>query len=233
MAKKKEKIQKAEDRIVAVESALSRGEQFIEKNKNLLFYVVLGILVIVLGYLAYHKYIMGPKEKEAQAAMFVAEHYFEVDSLNIALNGDQANLGFLGIIDEFGSTKSGNLAQYYAGICYLKLGDFQGAIDYLTEFDSDDEIIQPMALGATGDAYLELEDNKNALDYYMKAAEVKSNDFTCPMFLMKAAWVHELNGDYVKALELYNKIKKEHYKSFEARDVDKYIARAKALSGQK
>jgi len=215
MAKKKEKIQKAEDRIEAVESALSRGEQFIEKNKNLLFYVVLGILVVVLGYLAYHKYVMGPKEKEAQAAMFVAEHYFEVDSLNIALNGDQANLGFLGIIDEYGSTKSGNLAQYYAGICYLKLGDFQGAIDYLTEFESDDEIIQPMALGATGDAYLELNDNTNALVYYMKAAEVKNNDFSCPMFLMKAAatGLNQSRSDFLALLvqEVDLPVYRRHY----------------------
>ncbi len=233
MAKNKEKIQKAEDRIVAVESALSKGEQFVEKNKNLLFYILLGILVVIGGYLAYHKYVMGPKEKEAQAAMFVAEHYFEVDSLNIALNGDQANMGFLDIIDQYGSTKSGNLAQYYAGICYLRLGQFDNAIASLKEFSSDDKIIQPMALGAIGDAYLELNDNTNALVYYMKAVDAQSNDFTAPMFLMKAAWVHELNGDYTKALELYTKIKKEHFKSFEARDVDKYIARATALAGQK
>jgi tetratricopeptide (TPR) repeat protein len=233
MSKNKEKIQKAEGTIVAVESALSKSEQFIEKNKNILFYVIIGIVLIILAYFGYQKFIQTPKERDAQAAMFVAEHYFDVDSLNLALNGDQANPGFLGIIDEYGSTKSGNLARYYAGICYLKLGQFQEAIDNLKEFDSDDDIIQPMAYGAMGDAYLELNDNTNALTYYTKAAEVKDNDFTTPMFLMKAAWVYEMNGDYVKALECYNKVKKEHNRSFEARDVDKYIARAQGLSGQK
>jgi tetratricopeptide (TPR) repeat protein len=231
--KEKEKIQKAEGRIVAVESALSKGEQFIEKNKNLLFYIILGILVVVGGYFAYQRYIQVPKEREAQAAMFAAEHYFEIDSLNLALNGDQTNPGFLGIIDEYGSTKSGNLAEYYAGICYLKLGKFQDAIDYLDDFSSDDMIIGPMAAGAAGDAYLELNENQKALEYYMKAAEMQDNDFTTSMFLMKAAWVHEMNNDYAKSLELYEKIKKEHTRSFEARDVDKYIAKAKVMSGQK
>jgi len=233
MAKNKEKIQKAENRIVAVESALGKGEQFVEKNKNLLFYVLLGILILIGGYLAYNKYVLGPKEKEAQAAMFVAEHYFEVDSLALALNGTEAALGFLGIIDEYGSTKSGNLAQYYAGICFLKQGEFQKAIDYLGEFESDDQIIQPMALGAMGDAYLELNDNANALTYYLKAVEEKDNDFTSPMFLMKAAWVYELNGDYAKAIECYTTIKTKHVKSYEAQEVDKYLANAKARSGQK
>lgn len=233
MAKNKEKIQKAEDRIVAVESALGKSEQFIEKHKNLLFYVVLGILLVVGGYLAYNKYVKGPKERDAQAAMFVAEHYFEVDSLDLALNGTQDAMGFLGIIDEYGSTKSGNLANYYAGICFLKKGEFQQAIDYLGEFESDDEIIQPMAYGAMGDAYLELNDNQNALTYYLKAAEERDNDFSTPLFLMKAAWVYEMNGDYAKALECYNTIKTKHFRSYEAQDIDKYIANAKAKSGQK
>jgi tetratricopeptide (TPR) repeat protein len=232
MAKNKEKIQKTEDRIVAVESALGKGEQFIEKNKNILFYVLLGILLIVGGYLGYRKYIATPREREAQAAMFGAEHYFGIDSLKLALNGDGTYMGFLDIIDEYGSTKSGNLAHYYAGICYLKMGQFEAAVEQLEEFDSDDQIVGPMGLGATGDAYLELNQPDKALEYYLKAAEKKDNDFTTPMFLMKAAWVYEMQGDWTKALELYTKIKKEHFRSYEANDIDKYIARAKGMSGQ-
>lgn len=195
-------------------------------------YILLGILVVVGGFFAYGKFIKEPRERKAQAAMFAAEHYFGVDSLDLALNGKGDYLGFLGIIDEFGSTKSGNLAQYYAGICYLRKGEFETAIEYLKEFESDDEYVQPMALGAIGDAYLELNDNANALDYYNQAAESNVNDFTTPMFLMKAAWVHELNGDFAKALECYSQIRKEHFESYEAQEVDKYIANAKAKSGQ-
>lgn len=233
MAKTKEKIQKTENRIVAVESALGKGEQFIEKNKNLLFYILLGILVVVGGYFLIRKYYFAPRERDAQAAMFVAEHYFGVDSLNLALNGDKANLGFLGIIDEYSSTKSGNLANYYAGICYLKLGQFDNAIEYLEGFDSDDQIVGPMAIGATGDAYMELNNTAKALEYYLKAAEKQNNDFTTPMFLLKAGWVYEIDGNYAKALEMYEKIQKEHFRSFEANDIKKYISRAKGLMGQK
>lgn len=230
--KEKEKIQKTEDRIVAVESALGKGEQFIQKNKNLIFYVLLGILLIIGGYMAYKKYIAEPKEREAQAAMFTAEHYFSLDSLDLALNGDQNNLGFLGIIDEYGSTKSGNLAHYYAGSIYMKQGQFEDAISQLEDFDAEDQIVGPMGIGLMGDAYLELDQKDKALEFYLKAAEKQNNDFTTPMFLLKAGWVCEINGDYGKAIEYYEKIKKEHHKSFEARDIDKYIARAKGLNGQ-
>lgn len=230
MAKNKDK---AEDRIVAVEEALGRSEQFIEKNKNLLFYILLGIIVIVGGYFGYKKFILGPKEKEAQAQMFAAEQYFGMDSLKLAVNGDGKNPGFLEIADQYGSTKSGNLAKYYLGICYLKMGKYDEAIEYLDDFKSDDMIVGPMAVGAMGDAYMELGESDKAIDYYIKAAEKKDNDFTTPMFLMKAGMSYELKGDFAKAVEMYTKIQKEHYRSFEAREIDKYIARAKGLGGIK
>jgi tetratricopeptide (TPR) repeat protein len=232
MAKKKDLKDKTEDRIVAVEEALGKGEQFIEKNKNLLFYILLGILLIIGGYLGYRKFILGPKQQEAQAQMFTAEMYFERDSLNLALNGDGTNPGFLQIIDEYSATKSGNLARYYAGICYLKLGEFENAINHLKDFDSEDLVLGAMALGAIGDCYIELGDNEKALKHYLDAANLNANDFTSPMFLMKAGWTYELMGNYDKAIETYEKLKKEHYRSNESRDVEKYIARAKGLAGK-
>lgn len=221
------KTDKTEEKIAKVEIALDKGEQFFEKNKNIIFYVLLGIIVIVGGIFLYNKFIMGPKQSEAQSQMFFAEQYFEKDSLKLAINGDGTNPGFIQIIDEYGSTKSGNLARYYLGICYLKTGEFQLAIDNLEAFDSDDQIIAPMAIGATGDAYLELGDTQKALDNYLKAAENKNNNFTTPLFLMKAGWAYEILGQNDKAVEMYEKIQKEHFKSFEARDIEKYIARAK------
>ncbi|MEI6122666.1 MAG: tetratricopeptide repeat protein [Bacteroidota bacterium] len=227
------KTDKTEDKIAAVEIALDKGEQFFEKNKNLLFYILLGIIVVVGGFFAYKKFIKGPKEIQAQAQMFNAERYFEKDSLKLAMNGDGTNSGFIQIIQDYGSTKSGNLAKYYLGMCYLKLGDFQNAIDNLESFSSDDMIVGPMAIGATGDAYMELGQTEKAIEYYVKAAKKQDNDFTTPLFLQKAGWAYEILGQYDKAIEVYTKIQKEHYKSFEAREIEKYIARAKGLVGTK
>ena len=51
----------------------------------------------------------------------MAEIYFEKDSFNLALNGDLNSAGFIDIADDYSSTKTGKLANYYAGICYLNL----------------------------------------------------------------------------------------------------------------
>ncbi len=225
MAKKVEKI---EERIIAVESALSRSERYLEEHYKVIAGVVIGIIVIVLGVFGYIKYVQQPREREAQSQMFVAQHYFEMDSLSIALNGDGNALGFLAIADEYSSTKAGNLAQYYSGISYLKMGDFDNAISHLEEFSSKDEILSCMAIGAVGDAYLEKGDQEKALKQYIKASENKDNLFTTPMFLMRAGLVYEMQNKWDDALKLYKRIQKDYHKSFEANDIDKYIGRAEA-----
>jgi tetratricopeptide (TPR) repeat protein len=228
MAKKKAK---AEENILAVEEALSKTELFIEKHQKII-YIVVGIVVVAaLIFFGYKKLYLAPKEKEAQSQMFMAEKYFDNDSLQLALNGDGNYLGFLSIIDEYGMTKTGNLAKYYAGISYLHLGDYNKAIDYLQRFKGRDVMVSSMALGAIGDAYLQLEQTRQALDYYLKAADDHNDDFTTPLFLMKAGQVYESLGDYHSALQLYERIKKDYRKSFEYRTIDKYIGRAKGYLG--
>jgi tetratricopeptide (TPR) repeat protein len=229
----KENETKVGKNIHAVEEALSKSEHFIENNQKIIMIVVGVIAAIVLGYFGFKKFYLAPKEEEAQKQMFWAERYFEKDSLNLALNGDGNNIGFLDIIDEYGITKSANLAQYYVGMCYLKKGQYQDALDYLKDFDSDDQIVSSMAKGAMGDAYLELGDNDNALKYYQKAADNNDNLFTTPMYLMKAGWVYEITGNYEEALKLYERIQKDYYKSFESREIEKYIARAKGMMNKK
>lgn len=230
MAKKN---QNTEEKIHVVESALGRTERFIEENQKILTIVVGAIILIILGIFAYQKFIKAPREATAQSQMFMAQKYFEMDSLSKALNGDGNYPGFLEVIDDYGATKSGNLAKYYAGIISLKQGDFENAIKYLSKFKSNDEFVGAMAEGGIGDAYLELGNQDKAISHYLKAAELKNNDLTTPLYLMRAAMVYEMAGNYDKAIELYEKIKTKHFKSAEAKDIEKYIALAKAKKGTK
>ncbi len=229
----KDKELQGDKNIHKVEEALSKTENFIEKNQKVIMYVVAAIIVVVGGYMGFKKFYIAPREKDAQSQMFYAERYFEKDSLKLALNGDGNNSGFLDIIDEYSMTQAADLAHYYAGICYLKLGQFQDAIDQLESFDSNDQIVGSMALGAIGDAHMELGDNEKALSYYKKAADNNDNLFTTPLFLMKAGLTYEIMGNYEEAQKLYERIQKEYYKSFESREIEKYIARAKGLVGEK
>jgi len=210
-----------------ISETLSKAEQYIEKNQKLLGIIFVSILLVVGGVFAYFNYYLKPRETEAQQQMFKAQEYFEVDSFKLALNGDGNNLGFLDISDDYSGTKAGNIANYYAGISYLYLGQYDLAIKFLKDFSSDDMLINSISIGATGDAYMEKDNMEEAISYYLKAAKNTENDFTTPVYLHKAGVAYELLGKHKEALEIYEQIKADYKKSQEGRDIDKYITRAK------
>lgn len=224
----KENVQKDEERLEQIESTLGKTEMFIEKNRNTIMVILGIIIVVVLAIFGVKKFIFEPREAEAQTAIFHAEQLFENDDYATALNGDGNNAGFMDIINEYGGTKTGNLARYYAGICYLNTGDYNNAIKYLGEFKGKDQIVKPLATGAMGDAYLELDNAAEAAKCYEKAAKESANSFTSPMFLMKAGLAYEMVENYEKALEMYKIIKAEYPNSNEGFSVEKYIAYVEA-----
>lgn len=211
--------------ILDVEQAYSKTEQFIEEKKNLLATVTILIVVIFGGYFAYKYLYILPMDEEAQKQMWKAEQYFEKDSFDLALNGDGNYFGFLQIIDDYSLSKTANLAHYYAGISYLRKGEFETAIEHLDDFNSDDVMLSPIAAGAIGDAQMELGRTEDALAQYVKAAEMSDNQFTAPIYLMKAGLAYELQGDYAGAKKAYEKIKSNYPESTEGKNVDKYLGR--------
>lgn len=225
--KKGQKQDQGEKNIVAVEEALSKSEQFIERNQNLLIGTVTVIVLLIAGYIGYTRFVIEPREQDARTEMFTAENYFEQDSLRLALEGDGVHLGFLDIISDYRMTKTANLARYYAGVSLLNLGEYEEAIDHLKKFRRRDQMLGAMSLGAIGDAYLALEDTRNALKYYNRAADYRSNELTTPAFLMKAGMVYEREGNYNDALDAYKRIRNEYPNTTEGRNVERFIARVK------
>jgi len=211
-----------------VEETLTKTEQFLEQNYKPLLYV-LGTIVVLVGLFWLAKMYLNNRNNEAQSQMFQAEKYLEMDSLSLALYGDGNYLGFLDIADDYKFTRSGNLARYSAGICFLHLGQYQDAIDMLARYSKKDRMIGSLAIGATGDALVELGDTDKGIDKYLEAAEYAKNAFNTPLFLMKAAELYELNGNYAEALKIYERIRDEYPESTEGSSIEKYIARVKLL----
>lgn len=223
----------------SLDEGASKTEAWVARHQKFIFIIIGVAAVAILGYLAYDQFIQEPKEAEAANEMFQAQQYFETaldasgsqsDSLfNLALTGGQGKFGFEDVIDQYGSTKAGNLALYYAGMAYLNTNQYQKAIDKLEDFESDDEILAPLAKGAIGDAFLQLEQPEEALDYYEQAANMRSNNFTTPKFLMKAAVTAiQLNKGEVAEKHL-TKIKEEYPDSPEAGQVAVYLGQAQAM----
>ena len=193
-------------------------------------YVLLAIIVIVGGYLAYRNFISEPKEQAANEAMFHAEEYYRLDSTRQALNGDNINAGFLKVISKYSGTKAANLAAFYAGSCYLKLGDFNNAVKYLKDFSTPVKQLQERAYGLLGDAYSEQNKKEDAAEQYKKAGTYfEKDELFSPEYLFRSGYLYESMGKTQDAIAMYKLIKDKYPTSQRGADIDKYLARLGVL----
>ncbi len=204
-------------------------ESWFERNPKLVIGIAAGIMLLVGGFFGYRYYI-GNQDGIAQNEMYQAVRYFEADSLNLALNGDGNNLGFLQIIDDYGRTDAGNLANFYTGAIYLKQGKYPLAIFHLEDFSASDLLVQARAYSLMGDAYMEQKDYENAAKYYDKAASYKPNKEFTPTYLMKAALAYEKLNKNEKAKEVYQTIIDKYWESSELQNARKFKARLESNS---
>ncbi len=225
---KKQKEVNPEKNLENINEALTSTEQFIEKNQNAIMIGLGVIIVVVLAVLAYHNLYLKPKNEKAQAAIYKGERYFQNQQDSLALFGNGNDyIGFEEVMNQFGGTKTADLAKAYAGISYSRLGDNEKALDYLTKFKGGDKLITPAVTGAIGDVHMNLGNSDKAVNHFLKAAKAADDNMLSPIYYKKAglAYIHAQNFD--KAIETFEKIKNTYINSPEGQEADKYIEQAK------
>ena len=222
----------------SLDSSANKSEQWILKNQNKIFSVIALISLSVISYLGYQRFIIEPKETEAVSELNQAQYFFELalvadkpDSLfKLALNGGEGKYGFLDIVDEYSGTKAANLANYSIGMSYLNLKEFDKAILYLEQFNSDDILLKSISLGTIGDCFSELNQPKEAYEYYQKAFKHNENIYTTPKYLFKAALIGSELGEYRSSINYLNRIKEEFPDSYESSLVEVQLGRIENLN---
>ena len=214
-----------------IEVALDKTQDFFNKNGKTITLVLVAIVAVVAAIFGYQKFVKEPRAEKAAAAMYMAQFRFEGEQADyeLALNGDEEGAGFLDVIEQYGSTPAANLAAQYAGICYMKLGQWNEAIKFLNQYKFKkgvpNEVLNAMNYGLLGDCYVQLNDYKNAKNFYTQAVNYSNNMLTTPMYLKKLGMILEQLNENSAALEAYKRIKYEFMNSIEARDINKYIGR--------
>ena len=208
-----------------IEEGLSKTEQFVEDNRNIIISIIGFIILIFIIIYGYKNFYQIPLNTKAQKELFVAEQYFEKDSFQIALHGNENFVGLINIIEEYKNTKSGKLALYYSGISYLHLGEYTNAIKMLEKYDSDDLLLLSIATTAIGDAFSEMNQPKEAIEYYKKSINIYNNELTTPRTLMKCAKIYETEQNFEEAHKCYKKIKSDFPEAI--KNIEKYIHNTK------
>ncbi|MGY6559085.1 MAG: tetratricopeptide repeat protein [Nitritalea sp.] len=215
----------------AIASSLSRGEDFVKKNSKIFGGIIAAVILLMAGIL-YFQIDKQNKNKKAQAEMFQAVYYFEQDQTDLALAGDGDAKGFLDIIKQYGGTDAANLAHYYVGSIYMSESKYSDAVDYLKKFTANDYFVQAQAFALLGDAYLELNNTKEAISFYKKAANHRENKFFTPKYLLKLAIAQEAAGELNAAIGTLTEIEEKYFESFEYTNARKHKARLEGLASR-
>ena len=211
-----------------IQDRIGQIEEFVEQNQKTVIGGATALAIVVLAVIYIFVKWLPDENLKAQKAIYMAEFAFAKDSFNVALNGNVANKGFAEVASKYSMTHTGNLANYYAGICCLNLKKYDEAIKYLDKFSTNDAILGALKLSATGDAYTELGKFDDGIKYYEKAANFSDNQNYTPYFLFKTGLAYEKAKKYADAKKAYEKIRDQYPSSEEGRDIEKYIARASA-----
>lgn len=208
------------------EVIIAKAKDFWGKYGKLLTIASIVVILVGGGYYAYSNFVVKPKEAKAAEVMFKAEEYYRVDSIQKALNGDGLYWGFLKVIDQYGGTEAGNMANFYAGACYVKLNENEKAIKYLKKFSSDSKALNARAYRLLADAYADMNNGKEALSYYKKAGHTFESDepFSADCLFMGAYLAHKVLNDPAAAIELYKEVKQKFPRTQQGFDADNYLA---------
>lgn len=208
---------------VETEQQLNKTEAFFDKYKKAIIIGVVAVVVLIVGGILINNYYLAPREDAASTELAKSQEFFNNEQF------EQALTGFKKVASDYSSTKAGNLAQLYIGLCQANLGKWQEAADALDNFNTKgDQMISPAAEGALGNAYANLKQYDKAVDHLKKAAEMADNNSLSPTFLIQAGEILESQGKKDEALKLYQEIKKKYFQSMQYQNIDAYIERASA-----
>lgn len=215
------------------EVAMSKTELFFEENGKKITVAIFALFVLAAIIFGYKSLIVEPKENRAADAIYTAQSIFEsaAPDYKVALEGGPSSLGFLSVIEDYGSTASANIACHYAGVCYLKLGDFDNALKYLKMYKQQEgstaEILFAQNIGLQGDIAVEKGNYSEAIELFKKASSSSKNTLTAPTYLRKAGMAAQAAGDDAQARELYESVMRNYPSTTESRNAEKYLGTIK------
>jgi TolA-binding protein len=227
MLKPKKKISKKEIKEDTLVTSYYEASTWYQQNKRTVNGVLTGVVVIAIVAVAYLNNVNSNNLK-ATSELGKISSYYDQGKYDVAINGNlQENVrGLQSIVDDYGSTKAGELATFYLADCYYAQGNYDKALQYFLDVHVSDELISASAIAGAAACYEAQANYEKAATTYEKAAFKYTKDVNAAENMFHAAKNYLAAGNKEKAAELFKKVKKDHQTAAIARDIDRWIAEA-------
>ncbi|MBI5019852.1 MAG: tetratricopeptide repeat protein [Ignavibacteriales bacterium] len=230
MLKPKKKLTKTEIKQDTLLTSYAKLTSYYDTYKKYINYGITGLIAVIIIIVVY---VNNKKANDEKAATELGKIFSIYDrgttdprQYQIAIDGqpERGLTGLKTIVDNYGSTTSGEIARFYLAQAYLNLDKVDEALKNFNSFSSDNEILSASAEAGVAACYERKNEFDEAASYYEKAAKIASDQNTTPEYLNSAALCYGKIGNKEKAITILKRIKKEFPKSQVAREVDRYIS---------
>lgn len=225
MLRPKKKITKREMKQDALVMTYARVTSFYEENKR-----VIGIIttVVVLAAIAVLVVVKNRADANDSAMLQLGQigEVFASGQYQAAIDGvPERNIqGLKTIVDNYGSSRGGELARFMLASAYYELGKYDEALAQFEDFSAPDDMLAASRLAGIAQCYEAKKEFGEAAANFEKAEGKNPKDIQAPEYLSNAARDYGLAGEKERAIELYKRLKKSYPTSSYARDVDRFVA---------
>jgi len=197
-----------------------------DENKKKVYIGIAAVVVIVAGIFLYVSN-RNAKNEEAEVKLSAVISLYEQGKYPEAMNGDPATgiMGLNAIVNEYGSTNSGETAKLYLGNCFFNLKDYDNALKQFDSYSGSNDIVKSSCISGMGAIYEVKGDLKKAGEYYEKAANVNKGVVINQENLFYAIRAYTNAGDKESARRIFASLKEQYPKS-------KYINESKRFESE-
>jgi predicted negative regulator of RcsB-dependent stress response len=197
------------------------GVESVASHQQLLWVVAIAALVVALGVFGWSSYT---KRQTAKASLAL-DDAMKVFQARVRAPGEQADPGevtyvdeknkyrdadkkFLEVARQYGRTKPGQIARYYAALSEIQLKQYPAAEKNLDQLSGADESLAGLARFQLAGVYLQENKDAQAVEIYKQLAD-KPTEFVPKPLVLLALADHYRKTDPAEAAKLYNKVKLE------------------------
>ncbi|HLA69496.1 MAG TPA: tetratricopeptide repeat protein [Bacteroidota bacterium] len=229
MLKPKKKISKREIKEDKLVTTYFEAQSWFEQNRKRLGTLATILVVVVAATWIYFN-DRASSSLNATTDLGKVMRFYDQGQYQTAINGSpQENVrGLEQIVNDYGSTASGEIARLYLGNCYFSLAQYDRALELYRDTDIGEKSLMASVYAGIAACEAEKGNVAESARFYEKAASTDTQNLHTAEYLYRAAGNYVQAGEKEKASDLLERLKKDFPQSTYAREADRLSAQVRS-----